>query len=129
MIQSELQKILLVEDEEHIQTVARMSLELTSSYEVKTCNNGMELVESYDEFQPDIILLDVMMPILDGPGAIEKLRDSHPEGICPVIFMTAKAQSKEIDHLLGLGAIGVISKPFDPMTLSGEISELWDQAR
>ena len=122
-----LKKIMLAEDEEHIQTVTTMALELTAGYEVKAVSDGEALLEQYNDFLPDLVLLDVMMPRLDGPSAFEELKKRHPEGYAPVIFMTAKVQGKEHDKYLEMGAIGVIAKPFDPMSLADTVDDMWQK--
>jgi CheY-like chemotaxis protein len=124
-MKNELKKILLVEDEEHIQMVAKMALELSADYEVATAGNGEQMLELYDEFQPDLVLLDVMMPKLDGPGALQELKERYPDGHAPVVFMTAKVQNREQNKYLIMGAVGVIEKPFDPMVLAETVNGMW----
>lgn len=119
--------ILCVDDEEDILQVAKLSLEAVGGFRATLCHGSGGAVARAVSLKPDLILLDVMMPEMDGPATLRKLRDSEASAI-PVIFMTAKAQPGEIGHYLNLGAIGVISKPFDPMTLSSEIRELWRKA-
>ncbi len=120
-----LQKILYVEDEKDIQTVARMALEMVGKFTVKACSSGSEAVSAFADFGPDLLLLDVMMPEMDGPTTLGRLRAlAGGEGI-PVVFMTAKVQPHEIADLKKLGALDVIPKPFDPMTLSDSIRAIW----
>ena len=124
---TELTSILYVEDEPDIRTVAKMALEMTGGFEVHLCSSGEEALESLAGFTPDLVLLDVMMPGMDGPTTLAELR-KHPKGASvPVIFLTAKSQASEISAYLDAGAIGVIAKPFDPMTLASQVSELWSQ--
>lgn len=119
-----LQKILLVEDELDIQMVASMALEDLGGFEVSVCSSGIEALDRVPVFQPHLILLDVMMPDLDGPGtlvALEELAMARP----PVVFMTARAQMSEIEEYRRSGAIDVIIKPFDPMKLAETVREIW----
>ena len=124
----QLQKILYAEDEPDIQSIAQMTLEMMGGYTLKVCNNGQEAVDAAEAFAPDLILLDVMMPMMDGPQALEAIRKIPALAETPVIFMTAKVQQQEIQGYKDLGAIEVIAKPFDPMTLSETINKLWEAA-
>ncbi|MEA3406019.1 MAG: response regulator [Pseudomonadota bacterium] len=125
---AELQKILYAEDEPDIQSIAQMSLEMMGGYTLKVCNNGQEAVNAAEAFAPDLILLDVMMPMMDGPTALQTMRQNPALAEVPVIFMTAKVQHQEIEDYKAMGAIDVIAKPFDPMTLSETIKKLWENA-
>ncbi|WP_019626363.1 response regulator [Thioalkalivibrio sp. ALJT] len=122
---SELQRILYVEDEPDIQAIAALALETVGGYAVKTCASGEEAVRDAEAFAPDLILLDVMMPGMDGPTTLEALRGIPALAEVPVAFMTAKVQPSEIAHYKSLGARDVIAKPFDPMTLSDEVRRIW----
>jgi len=126
MAQKLLTRILLVEDEPDIQTIARMSLEAVGGFAVKVCGTGAEAVDAAPGFAPDLILLDVMMPGMDGPQTLEKLRAIPAIAATPVAFLTAKAQSREVAAYRDLGVIGVIPKPFDPMTLPTLVRNLWE---
>lgn len=117
-------RILYVEDEEDIQTVARIALENVGGFDVKICSSGREALEAVAEFNPDCIILDVMMPGMDGPATLTALRALPFAVHIPVIFMTAKIQPSEVKHYKELGSLGVISKPFDPMTLAARVKEL-----
>ncbi|MDQ8028957.1 MAG: response regulator [Brevundimonas sp.] len=117
--------ILHVDDEPDIREVAAFSLDLDPDLSLTSADSGeaaLALLEG--GLRPDVILLDVMMPRLDGPGTLARLR--HLPGLdrTPVIFMTARVQASERDRYLELGAIGVITKPFDPMTLAGQVRDL-----
>ncbi|MEA1988495.1 MAG: response regulator [Pseudomonadota bacterium] len=125
---AELQKILYAEDEPDIQSIAQMALEMMGGYTLKLCQNGQQALESAEEFAPDLILLDVMMPTMDGPAALKAMRKIPALANTPVIFMTAKVQHDEIESYKALGAIDVIAKPFDPMTLPETVKTLWEQA-
>jgi CheY-like chemotaxis protein len=122
-----LHKILMVEDEPDIQSVARLALEAVGGYEVQMCGSGVTAIECAEAFAPDIILLDVMMPGMDGPTTLQNLRKLPTIAQTPVIFMTAKVQPQELATYRELGALDVISKPFDPMTLSSELRRIWDR--
>lgn len=117
----EIRTVLLVDDEPDIRQIAELSLRMVGKWDVTSCGAGAEAIERASLAPPDLVLLDVMMPGMDGPETLRRLRAVPRLARVPVIFMTAKAQKHEIDHYLGLGAAGVIVKPFDPMTLAGEI--------
>lgn len=120
-----LKRILYAEDEPDIRTVARMALETLGGFTLEVCSNGQEALERAPDFAPDLILLDVMMPKLDGIATIQALRKVHALAATPVVFMTAKVQPHETQELLDIGAAGVIAKPFDPMTLADNIRQIW----
>jgi CheY-like chemotaxis protein len=122
---ADLKKILYAEDEPDIQVIARMALETVGGFDVVICSSGQEAVERAPLEAPDLILLDVMMPGLDGPETLEKLRQIDSLKDTPVIFLTAKAMTTEIERFLQAGAIEVIAKPFDPMTISDQICKIW----
>ncbi len=122
----ELRSILYVEDEADIQAVARLALEAVGGFSVTICSSGTEAVERAPEVRPDLILLDVMMPGMDGVDTLRALRDVPATAATPVIFMTAKAQQAEIRNYRELGALDVIAKPFDPMALSDQIREIYE---
>ncbi len=124
---SSLNRILLVEDEVDIQAVARLALEAVGGFTVAICGSGSEAIREAPVFAPDLILLDVMMPGIDGPGTLKALREIPATARIPVIFMTAKVQANEKAKYEELGALGIVSKPFDPMTLSSTISSLWSR--
>lgn len=125
MNDKKLEKIMMVEDDLDIQTVAQLALETVGGFTVKICSSGQEALTNIEDFQPNLVLLDVMMPEMDGPTTLKKLRDTDVGQNIPVIFMTAKAQAHEVEHYKNLGALDVITKPFDPMTLSEQIKEIW----
>jgi CheY-like chemotaxis protein len=117
-------KVLLAEDDPDIQKVVRMSLKMKGVKEVVVTDNGEECLAKLGEFAPDVILLDVMMPKLDGYGTCRKLKENPATREIPVIFLTAKAQHYEVKQGMDAGALGYLIKPFDPMTLYDQISEL-----
>lgn len=122
-------RALIVDDEEHIREVARLSLETMGDWEVHCARSGHEALELARRSRPDVVLLDVMMPDLDGPSTLRRLREEAALGGIPVIFLTAKVQSRERRHLADLGIAGVIAKPFDPLTLSDQVLRLMGVAQ
>jgi CheY-like chemotaxis protein len=121
-----LERILYVEDEPDIQVVARLSLEMIGGFSVEICSSGHDALKLAPDFKPQLILLDVMMPGIDGPGTLKLLRALPQFAETPVIFMTAKVQPNEVLGYKQLGAVDVIPKPFDPMTLAGKVQEIWN---
>jgi two-component system OmpR family response regulator len=121
-----LTRILYVEDDPDIQTVAKLALEMLGGYTLKICSSGSEAIESISAFEPQLILLDVMMPGMDGPTTLGCLRELPQFANTPVIFMTAKVQPNEVAGYKALGAIDVIPKPFDPMILAGQVQAIWE---
>jgi CheY-like chemotaxis protein len=111
-------RILHVDDEPDIREIVDMSLSLNSDFQVRPCASGDEALTAAAEWSPDLILLDVMMPRMDGPTTLSCLRKNPKTAEIPVLFMTARAQPREVEQFIALGAQGVISKPFDPMTLA-----------
>lgn len=126
---TELKKIMYVEDEKDIQAVAKLALESVGGFEVKICSSGEEALREAPVFKPDLLLLDVMMPGIDGPATLGELRKLDDTANTPAVFMTAKVQPQEVAHFKSLGAIDVIAKPFDPMTLAQTIKEIWSSAQ
>jgi two-component system OmpR family response regulator len=124
-----LQTVLYVEDDPDIQEIARMALEVVGGLEVRVASSGAEALSLAAKAVPDLVLLDVMMPEMDGPTTLTALRRVAGMADVPVVFVTAKVQAAEVQGYLQLGATGVISKPFDPMTLADQARELWEQAR
>ena len=121
-----LSKILHVEDEPDIQDVAKIALEAVGGFTVESCGSGQEALERAPAFMPDLILLDVMMPGMDGPETMRALRRLPGFDNTPVVFMTAKVMEKDVQRFKEMGAIDVIGKPFDPMTLADDIRRIWD---
>ncbi len=119
-------RILYVEDEPDIRMVARMALEAVGGFTVIACVSGQEALDAAPEARADLLLLDVMMPGMDGPGTLKALREIPATAHTPVIFMTAKVQAAEVALYKGLGALEVIPKPFDPMELSAQIQRIWE---
>jgi CheY-like chemotaxis protein len=116
--------VLLVDDDEAIRMVARLGLERVGGWSVATAASCEEALEAVDERWPDAVLLDVMMPGVDGPHTLGRLRDLDGGEQLPVVFLTAKLQPDEVARLRGLGVAGVLGKPFDPMALPGEVAQV-----
>ncbi|MBO9624301.1 MAG: response regulator [Sphingomonas sp.] len=114
-------KVLYVDDERDIAEIAAMALELDPWFEVQTCNSGAEALAFAREWRPDVVLLDVMMPQMDGPETLRRLAEQPETAGVPVLFITARTQVSEVARLRELGAVGVIPKPFDPMTLAATV--------
>ena len=125
MANDSLTRILVVEDEPDIRAVAKLALEAIGHFTVKLCSSGAEALETAPGFAPDLILLDVMMPGMDGPTTLQRLRANPATAAIPVIFLTAKAQASEVSKYKSLGALDVIPKPFDPMTLAAQVRATW----
>ena len=120
-----LHRILYIEDEVDIQVVARLALEALGGFTVDTCSSGREGIARAQAAAPDLILLDVMMPDMDGPATLQALRQVPALAGVPVVFMTAKVQPQEVAHYRALGAVAVIAKPFDPMLLAQQVRDIW----
>lgn len=123
-----LKRILMVEDEPDIRTIAKFALEAVGGFTVELCASGSEAIEKAVAFAPDLLLLDVMIAGMDGPTTFKTLRAMPQTAHTPAIFMTAKVQRHEVEQYKQLGAIDVIAKPFDPMALSAMIHQIWEQA-
>lgn len=123
----QLERILYVEDDPDIQMVAKMALEKIGGFTLTICSSGPEALEKAAAFEPQLILLDSMMPGMDGPTTLQELRKLPEMSMIPVVFMTAKIQPQEIEYYKTLGALDVIKKPFDPMQLSAQITAIWQK--
>jgi len=116
-------KILIVDDEADIREVAAMSLETVCGWDVLQARSGAEGIQIAQNDHPDVILLDVMMPDMDGPKTLQALRADSTVASIPVIFLTAKVQSSDRQRFAQMGVSAVLSKPFDPMLLGEQIAE------
>jgi CheY-like chemotaxis protein len=114
-------KVLIVDDEDDIRRIAKIALTRVGQMDVIEASSGIEGVRKAAEERPDVVLLDVMMPGLDGPSTLAALRSDAATALLPVVFLTAKAMASEVERLKGLGARGVLTKPFDPMTLASDL--------
>ena len=124
-----LQKILYVEDDADIRKIVSMSLELVGEYTVAACESCADALRVVDEFAPDLLLLDVMMPEVDGPSTLRQLRKRESAADTPAVFITAKVQAGDMARYRQLGVLDVIVKPFDSMALSDRVDEIWQQHR
>ena len=116
-----IEKVLLVDDDPSIRVVAEICLSRVGNWQVTVAESGKQALEMAAREVPDLILLDVMMPGMDGPTTLQLLRKIYTG---PVIFITAKTQKQEVERFINLGAAGVISKPFDPMALPSQIEAI-----
>lgn len=117
-------RILYVDDEDDIREIAVMALELDPDFEVRDCGSGALAIQVAAQWRPDLVLLDVMMPGVDGPATLAALRARGDTAGVPVVFITARTGRDDVDRLLSLGACAVIAKPFDPMTLADRVRAL-----
>ncbi len=122
-----LERILYVEDDADIREVVCMALEVIGGFTVRACSSGVEALTVAQAFAPDLAVLDVMMPDLDGPGTLRGLRALRECAELPVIFVTAKVQPSEVAEFLEMGVLDVVAKPFDPMTLPASIDAIWQR--
>ncbi len=123
-----LKRILMIEDEPDIRTVAELALEAIGGFELTAYESGQHALEQIDQCEPQLIVLDVMMPGMDGPATLKAIRLLPDYAATPAVFMTAKVQSDEVQSYLAQGAAGVIPKPFDPLTLADQIKDIWNEA-
>ncbi len=119
-------RVLIIDDEEDTRSIASMSLTILGGLEVIEAENGQDGVNKAAAEQPDVILLDMMMPIMDGPSTLEALRSNDRTRNIPVIFLTAKAMTSEIERLKRMGARGILTKPFDPTVLATQMKAILD---
>ena len=126
MNRDNLREILYVDDEPDIREIVQMALGLMPTLSVSTADSGMRALQSMQESKPDLVLLDVMMPNMDGPTTLQQMRSQPELQSIPVIFMTAKAMPQEVARFRALGAAAVIAKPFDPMLLAENVMAIWE---
>jgi CheY-like chemotaxis protein len=117
-------KILIIDDEDDIREVAALSLESVAGWEVVAASSGAQGILRAAEMKPDAILLDVMMPGMDGPTTFRELRRNPATSSIPVLLLTAKVQANDQRRFADLGVNAVLFKPFDPLTLSKQISDV-----
>jgi len=120
-----LNKICYVEDDEDIQRIVRMSLERIGKMSVELVTDPMKAIAVITAFKPDLVMLDWMMPGMDGPTLFRKMKEDPQLSVLPVVFITAKAQSRDMAELMALGAAGTISKPFSPKDLPEQLRQIW----
>ena len=126
MSRPSLERVLLVEDDRNVRRVAQLALEMVGGLKVCACESGAEALEAVAGFQQQLVLLDVMMPDMDGPTVLKRLRERPDTASIPVVFLTAKVQNEELQQLRALGALDVINKPFDAMTLAKSVNSIWE---
>lgn len=120
-----LTKILYVEDDADIAELTELTLRKLGKFDVKHCSSGQQALDAYPAFKPQLLLMDVMMPGMDGPETLKNIRNINTSVRTPVIFMTAKAQIHEQEKYKSMGALGVIVKPYDPMELCDKLQAYW----
>ncbi|MBL8269438.1 response regulator [Steroidobacter sp.] len=126
MKREQLREILYVDDEPDIREIVQMALGLEPTLSVSTADSGVRALQSMQAHRPDLVLLDVMMPSMDGPTTLQQMRSQPELQAIPVIFMTAKAMPQEVARFRALGAAAVIAKPFDPMLLAEHVFAVWE---
>ena len=122
-----LQRILHAEDDFDIQFLLRLTFDAFPQFDYQCCNNGQELLDQLETFQPDLIVLDMMMPKLNGLQTLEKLKNNPETQSIPVIFLTAKIQPEEVNHYEAMGAFAILFKPLEITTLPTQLEELWQK--
>jgi CheY-like chemotaxis protein len=125
MATAELERIMYVDDEPDIRTIVELVLHTLEGFTLTLCGSGSEALRRAPEVLPQLILLDVMMPGMDGPETLRALRALPATAAVPVVFVTAKIQPAEVARFRELGAVEVIAKPFDPMALAGQVRDVW----
>lgn len=120
-----LKRILYVEDEPLVQTIAKVALVKMGGFELRICDSGEEALKQVKAFAPQLILLDVVMPGLDGPATLQRLRQDPDVAVIPVVFLTANSDPADIARYIAMGALDVINKPYNPMTLAEQVRQIW----
>lgn len=125
----ELKRVMCIEDDADVRMILEFSLRRVGKYEVSLCASGQEALDTVASFRPQLVLLDVMMPEMSGPQTLERLRTLDVMRGVPVVFLTAKAMSDEVESLLKHGATGIIVKPFNSVSLPKDIRIYWEHGR
>jgi two-component system, OmpR family, response regulator len=120
-----LNRICYVEDDEDIQRIVRMSLERVGKMTVEVVGDPTKAIEAMTAFRPDLVMLDWMMPVMDGPALFRQMQLREETKALPVVFITAKAASRDLEELMKMGAAGTISKPFNPKDLPEQLRAIW----
>jgi CheY-like chemotaxis protein len=120
-----LEKILYIDDDEDLLEIVTLALEESGGYAVTACSSSEEGVRVAAEWQPDLIMLDVMMPEMDGPATLKRLKEASATKDIPVVFMTARSSASQAEGYRSLGALDTIAKPFDPFSLAAQVTGLW----
>lgn len=124
-----LTRVTYVEDEPDIRAVAQIALAELGGFTVDVCGSGAEALERAPTFKPDMIVLDVMMPVMDGIETYRAMKADARLADAPVVFMTARVQSHEVENYKAIGVKGVIPKPFDPLTLADQVRAMWQDCQ
>ena len=122
-----LTRICYVEDDADIQRIVRLSLERIGKMTVEVVGDPTVAIDAILAFKPDLVMLDWMMPVLDGPALFRQMKQRPETSALPVVFITAKAAQRDLDELLALGAVGTISKPFSPKDLPEQLRAIWSK--
>ena len=120
-----LNRICYVEDDEDVQRIVRLSLERVGKMTVAVVSDPTQAIATMTEFRPDLVMLDWMMPVLDGPALFRQMKLRPDTSALPVVFITARASQRDLDDLKQLGAAGTISKPFSPKDLPDQLRAIW----
>lgn len=121
----QLTRIMHIDDEPDIREIVKLALEALGGYTVISCSSGEEALAVLQTDRPDLILLDVMMPAMDGPETLQRIQQDPETRDIPTVYITAKVQEHEIRKLLASGIAGVLEKPFDPECICGQIEDIW----
>jgi len=127
MPQRPLERICYVEDDEHAQHIVRLSLEKLGKMIVEIVSDPGVAIEAITRFKPDLVMLDWMMPGMNGPELFRKMKQEPELAALPIVFITAKTMPKELDELIALGATATISKPFSPKDLPDQLRAIWSR--
>jgi DNA-binding response OmpR family regulator len=122
-----LNRVCYVEDDEDIQRIVRMSLERIGKMTVEIVSDPMRALEAMSAFKPDLVMLDWMMPGMDGPTLFREMKNHAETSALPVVFITAKASTRDLEELMAMGAAGAISKPFSPKDLPEQLRSIWSK--
>ncbi|HVL35976.1 MAG TPA: response regulator [Burkholderiales bacterium] len=125
MPQTPLNRVCYVEDDEDIQRIVRLSLERVGKMTVQIVSDPTMAIETMGSFKPDLVMLDWMMPKMDGPTLFRHMKERPDTSALPVVFITAKASQRDLDELMAMGAAGTISKPFSPKDLPEQLRQIW----
>jgi two-component system, OmpR family, response regulator len=120
-----LERICYVEDDEDIQRIVRMSLERVGKMTVEIVTDPLQAIPAMSAFKPDLVMLDWMMPVMDGPSLFREMKKRPEVAGLPVVFITAKAGQRDLEELMSLGAVATISKPFSPKDLPEQLRAIW----
>ncbi|MEQ8896924.1 MAG: response regulator [Roseovarius sp.] len=126
---SELERVLFVDDDPAIRDLIDVALSIVGGLSARGFASGEEAVSAAQAFGPQLLLLDVMMPDMDGPMTMAALKSIEGLEAAPAVFLTAKVHGKEVERLMGLGAVRVLPKPFDPMTLADDLRVIWSETQ